>query len=217
LLAVDYRLAPEHPFPAAVNDAVAAYDWARLHAEKLGADPRRIALGGDSAGANLTAVAIQLARQAGKPLPALQLLLYPGVDRTVAWRSVDLYAEGFFLTRNDLDWYTRLYTQGADVSDPRISPMRGDLSGQSPALVVTAGFDPLGDEGRAYAQALSTAGNEVRLIDLPDQIHGFISMCGLSRHSHNALLEVADVTRHILRRNAERQSGIVQVAVGSRA
>jgi acetyl esterase len=95
--------------------------------------------------------------------------------------------------------------------------MRGDLSGQSPALVVTAGFDPLGDEGRAYAQALSTAGNEVRLIDLPDQIHGFISMCGLSRHSHNALLEVADVTRHILRRNAERQSGIVQVAVGSRA
>jgi acetyl esterase len=218
VLAVDYRLAPEHPFPAAVDDAAAAYDWARANAAKLGADPQRIALAGDSAGANLATVATQLAKQAGKPLPVLQLLLYPGVDRTVAWRSVDLYADGFFLTRNDLDWYTRLYTQGADVSDPRISPLRArDLSGQSPALVVTAGFDPLGDEGRAYAQALSAAGNEVHLIDLPDQIHGFISMCGLSRHSHNALLEVADATRRMLARSLERPSGIVPATAGSRA
>jgi acetyl esterase len=218
VLAVDYRLAPEHPFPAAVEDAVAAYDWARVHATKLGADPQRIALGGDSAGANLATVVVQLAKQAGKPLPVLQLLLYPGVDRTVAWRSVDLYAEGFFLTRHDLDWYTRLYAQGADVSDPRISPMRSpDLSGQSPALIVTAGFDPLGDEGRAYAQALSAAGNEVQLIDLPDQIHGFISMCGLSRHSHNALLEVADVTRRMLSRGVEKHSGVVPVTAGPRA
>lgn len=218
VLAVDYRLAPEHPFPAAVEDAVAAYDWARAHAAELGADPLRVAVGGDSAGANLSTVASQLAKQTGKPLPALQLLLYPGVDRTVAWRSVDLYAAGFFLTRDDLDWYTRLYTQGADVSDPRISPLRAaDLSGQSPALIVTAGFDPLGDEGRAYAQALSAAGNQVQLIDLPDQIHGFISMCGLSRHSHNALLEVADATRRMLARGAEKQSGVVSVTAGSRA
>ena len=118
------------------------------------------------------------------------------------------------LTRADLDWYTRLYTQGADVADPRISPMRArDLSGQSPALIVTAGFDPLGDEGRAYAQALSAAGNEVRLIDLPDQIHGFISMCGLSRHSYNGLLEVADVVRHMFARSAEKESGVIPISL----
>lgn len=91
-----------------------------------------------------------------------------------------------------------------------------DLSGQSPALIVTAGFDPLGDEGRAYAQALSAAGNDVRLIDLPDPIHGFISMCGLSRHSHNALLEVADVTRHMLARGVDKPSGVVPVSASSR-
>jgi acetyl esterase len=218
VLSVAYRLAPEHPFPAAVDDAVAAYDWARANAARLGADARRVAVGGDSAGANLTAVVTQLAKQAGKPLPALQLLLYPAVDRTVAWRSVELYAQGFFLTRADIDWYTRLYAQGADLGDPRISPLRArDLSGQSPALIVTAGFDPFIDEGRAYAQALSAAGNEVRLMDLSDLIHGFISFCGLSRHSHNALLEVADVARRMLARGLEKESGVVPIAAGSRA
>jgi acetyl esterase len=223
VLSVDYRLAPEHPFPAAIEDAVAAYEWARAHAAQLGADPRRIAVGGDSAGANMSVVITQLAAQAKKPLPALQLLLYPAVDRTVAWRSIELYADGFFLTRNDIDWYTKMYTNGHDLADPRISPMQTkDLSGQCPTLLVACGFDPFWDEGRAYADALRAAGNEVRLIELPDQIHGFISFAGLSRHCHNSLLEVADITRRMLARGyareheAEKDSGVVPTQARAR-
>ncbi|HEX6245781.1 MAG TPA: alpha/beta hydrolase, partial [Polyangiales bacterium] len=200
VLAIDYRLAPEHPFPAAVEDAAAAYDWVLEHMAQLGADPQRIAVAGDSAGANLATVTTQLAKQHGKPLPALQVLFYPTVDRTVDRASLELFAEGYFLTRADVEWYTQHYVPNrADLVDPRVSPLvSADLSGQSPALIVTAGFDPLRDEGDAYAEALRAAGNQVRLVHLTDLVHGFINMGALSQYARRCLVEVAHETRRML-------------------
>jgi acetyl esterase len=183
-----------------VNDAMAVYDWVLQHAGRLGADPQRIVLAGDSAGANLATVTTQLAKRQGKPLPALQLLFYPTVDRTVDRASLELFAEGYFLTRADVEWYTQQYVPNrADLLDPRVSPLlTPDLSGQSRALIVTAGFDPLRDEGDAYADALRAAGNEVRLVHLTDLVHGFINMGALSGYARQCLVEVAHETRRML-------------------
>lgn len=200
VLSVDYRLAPEHPFPAAVEDAVSAYDWARENAAALGVDAARIAVAGDSAGGNLATVVTQLARTAGKPLPKLQLLFYPTVDRTLDRASLELFAEGYFLTRSDVEWYTQQYVpRRSDLLDPRVSPLLApDLRQQSPAIIVTAGFDPLRDEGDAYAEALRAAGNQVRLFHLTDLVHGFINMGALSTYARESLLQVAHEARRWL-------------------
>jgi acetyl esterase len=197
VLAIDYRLAPEHTYPAAVDDALAAYEWALAHAAELGADASRIAVAGDSAGANLATVVSQLAVRAQKPAPFLQLLFYPTVDRTVDRASLELFAEGYFLTRADVEWFTQQYTPNrGDLLDPRVSPLLApDLQAQSPAIIVTAGFDPLRDEGDAYAEALRAAGNEVQVFQLADLVHGFINMSALSDYAHKTLIEVAHATR----------------------
>jgi acetyl esterase len=180
ILSVDYRLAPEHPFPAAVDDALAAFRWAVTHAAELGADPERVGVAGDSAGGNLSAVTAQLAAHDGGPAPCLQLLIYPAVDVTDArTESGRLFATGFYLTENDRQWYHRQYLSGSerDPADPRASPaLAENLSGLAPAIVVTGGFDPLRDEGEAYAGALRRAGNRVVLDRAPELIHGFINM-----------------------------------------
>ncbi len=201
VLAVDYRLAPEHPFPAALEDASAAFVWARAHAQELGADPARIAVGGDSAGGNLAAVLSQRAVREGAPAPALQLLLYPAVDRTVDRASMEHFAEGFFLSRADISWFHNHYTGASGVarSDPRISPLLcRELSGLPPALVITAGFDPLRDEGEAYAAALLAAGTPATLRRFDGFVHGFINMTGLSPACRGAVLEIASMLRHML-------------------
>jgi acetyl esterase len=199
VLSVEYRLAPEHPFPAGVEDAYAGYLWALENAARLGADPTQVCVGGDSAGGNLAAVVTQLARQNHKPLPALQLLLYPALDRVNPSRSVQLFSEGFFLTEKDIEYTFQTYAPGADPRDPRLAPiLTPDLSGLSPAFVVTAGFDPLRDEGEAYESALRKAGNVTRFHRVPDLIHGFINMTGLSPVSEAALIGVADMTRNFL-------------------
>src|SRR6185436_3048436 len=157
VVSVDYRLAPEHKAPASVGDADAAYRWALEHAAELGADPARIAVGGDSVGGTLAAVVTQRARDEGARLPALQLLIYPVTDWSGDTRSKTLFAEGFYLTKRHLDWFTGHYLSGAPVgaTDPVVSPLLAeDLSGLPPALVLTAGFDPLRDEGNAYAEAM---------------------------------------------------------------
>ncbi len=198
VLSVEYRLAPEHPFPAAVLDAGAAFRWAQAHAEELGADPRRVGIGGDSAGGNLAAVVSHEARRAGEPLPACQVLIYPTLDSSKRHASRELFAEGFFLTRDAMDWFHQQYaeTAGASVTDVRLSPLLvEDASGLPPTLLVTAAMDPLRDEGEAYAARLRAAGTPVVARRFEGQIHGFINLVGISRASRDAMIEVAGATR----------------------
>jgi acetyl esterase len=198
VLAVDYRLAPEHPFPAAVQDARAALRWAHANAEALGADARRVGVAGDSAGGNLAAVVAQLAMRDDGPVPVLQLLIYPVTDFTIRRRSRELFSDGFLLTGPEMDWYETNYLGPGrqHAADPRASPLLADdLSGLAPALVVTASFDPLRDEGEDYANALQKAGTPVMLRRFPGFTHAFIAAAGVSRPSREALVEIAGATR----------------------
>lgn len=174
VVSVDYHLAPEHPFPAAIDDVVTALQWVVADARGLGVDPTRLAVGGDSAGGNLTAVACQLARDAGGPPIAFQLLVYPAVDLVGDYESRHTNGEGYFLTTETMEWFGRQYLSGRDPATPRVSPiLASDFSGLPPALVLTAGFDPLRDEGVAYADALEAAGVPVERVHFEDEIHGF--------------------------------------------
>lgn len=198
ILAVDYRLAPEHPFPAAVEDARAALHWAYANANGLGADPRRVGVGGDSAGGNLAAVVSQLAARDGGTAPVLQLLIYPAVDFTSRRRSRELFGEGFLLSNAEMDWFETNYlgTERSHAGDPQASPLLAtDLSGLAPALVVTAAFDPLRDEGEEYARALQAAGTPATLRRFPGFSHAFIAAAGVSRSCHDAVVEIAGATR----------------------
>jgi acetyl esterase len=197
VLSVDYRLAPEHKFPAAVEDSVAAFRWAHENASDLGADQGAIAVGGDSAGGNLTAVVGQLTGVDGGPVPAFLLIIYPATDFSEKRRSVQLFREGFLLTESDMDWYTAHYLSDSDAAlDPRASPLLAeDLSGTPPAYVVTAGFDPLRDEGEAYALRLREAGVPVALRRHRGLIHGFANMTGVGRTGRGAMLEAAGALR----------------------
>ena len=199
VLAVDYRLAPEHPAPAAVEDAYAAYRWAVDHAHDLGVDPERIAVGGDSAGGNLATVVCQLARGTGGPSPVLQLLLYPVTYNFAGdTRSATLFADGFFLTKPDMDWFRDCYLGAAAVepTDPRVSPLLADdLSGMPPAIVVTAGFDPLRDEGDQYATALADAGVDVDHLRFGSLVHGFANFFPLGGDSARAMTDVVSAVR----------------------
>ncbi len=203
VLSVDYRLAPEHKAPAGAEDAYAAYLWATEHAAELGADPRRVAVGGDSAGANLAALVCLRARDDKSPPPALQLLLYPVTDYTAQTRSRTLFARGFFLTRDDIDWFNSRFLDGAQVdgSDPRVSPLLADdLSGLPPALVVTAGFDPLRDEGRNYAEAMRAAGVAVDYREYGSIVHGFANFFPLGGASATATTDfISAVRAHLTR------------------
>jgi acetyl esterase len=204
VLSVDYRLAPEHPFPAAVDDARAALRWAFAHARQLGADPQRIAVGGDSAGGNLSAVVSQLAAEDGGPAPVLQLLIYPLVDRSREWPSHALF-EGFLLTSADMRWYDRMYTGASPeaLADPRMSPLLADdLSRLCPAIIVTAGFDPLRDEGEAYAAALKEAGTPASVKRLDGLLHGFVNMVGVSPAAREAVMQTAKMVRTFFRDHA---------------
>jgi len=184
VLSVDYRLAPEHPYPAAVDDSIAAFAWAAAHADELGADPTRLAVAGDSAGGNLAAVVAQVTRDTGVVQPVAQLLIYPGTDSSTKRPSKDLFADGFFLTKKQMDWYWDTYSAGGSRTDPRLSPLcAADLSGLAPAVVTTAAFDPLRDEGEAYAHALRDARVPVVLRRAPGLVHGYFSMTGIHRAS----------------------------------
>ena len=188
VLAVEYRKAPEHPFPGYLDDARTAYRWAAERYET-------VAVGGDSAGGNLAAtLAIEFD-------PALALLIYPVVDATQVRRSRELFGEGFFLTDELMKWYTGHWMpEGADPADPLRSPLMSPRLGESaPVLVITAGFDPLRDEGEAYAEALREAGAKVQLRRFGGLFHGFINAIGPSPSSHDALVEVGGMTRALLR------------------
>jgi acetyl esterase len=197
VLSVDYRLAPEHPFPAAVEDAYAAFAWAAAQAPGLEIDGSRIAVGGDSAGGNLAAAVSLLARDEGGPRPAMQLLIYPVTDATGGQPSRDLFATGFMLTRADMDWFDGHYLpNGTDENDPRVSMLRAEnVSDLPPAYVVTAGFDPLRDEGEAYAARMREAGVQVALRRHSGLVHSFANMTAFSPSARAAMLEVAGALR----------------------
>jgi acetyl esterase len=181
VLSVDYRLAPEHPYPAAADDAIAAYAWAAAHAGALGIDPQRIAVGGDSAGGNLAAV-VALAARDDEAVPdvAFQLLIYPAVDLAAKAPSVTTFAEGFLLTERGMDWYVAKYVpDAARRAEPQASPLRADdLSGLPPAYVATCVPDPLRDEGEAYAARMREAGVPVT-VQRHGQVHGFFNMSAI--------------------------------------
>jgi acetyl esterase len=175
VFSVDYRLAPEHPFPAAVEDCFFAADYVFQHAGELGVDPSRIAVGGDSAGGNLAAVTCLLARDRGGPALSFQLLIYPATDQRCAFASHERNGEGYLLTRAGIEFFRAAYLPHANYDDWRASPLLAASHAKlPPAFVLTAGYDPLVDEGRAYAERLATAGVEVAYQEYSDMIHGFL-------------------------------------------
>ncbi len=188
VLSVDYRLAPEFPFPAGLDDCRNATEWAHAHADELGIDPNRIAVGGDSAGANFAAVIVH---ETSVPIN-FQLLIYPVTDCRMGSGSYEQNGDGYFLTKNAMKWFIDHYLSGeeGDATDPRTSPLLtpDEQLAQSPrALVITAGFDPLRDEGVAYANRMSSLGVQVSHVEFPGQFHGFFSlphMLGDARTAH---------------------------------
>ena len=180
VVSVDYRLAPEHRWPAAAEDAFAATQWAAAHAAELGIDADRLAVAGDSAGGNLTAVVAQMARDRGGPALAFQLMVYPVIDLSATrseHASQTENARGYFLTLDQMEWYRDQYLGDADGEAPYASPIKaGSLAGLPAACVVTAEMDPLRDEGEAYGRALRAAGVPVELHRAPGMFHGFFNM-----------------------------------------
>ncbi len=200
VVAVDYRLAPEHKFPAAVDDCLAAYRWLRTKGRDLGADTTKVAVAGDSAGGNLSAVVSQLAASNGVPVPTCQVLIYPAVDFSLDTESHRELADGHVIPRDRILWYMEQYLKGeADKADLRASPLRApSLRGQPPAMIVTAGFDPLRDEGRAYGDRLREAGVDVVHREYTGQIHAFVSLTKAIPQGMACTLEIAEFLRRRL-------------------
>lgn len=200
VVSVDYRLAPEHRFPAAVDDSSAAARWVHRQAAALHIDPDRIAVGGDSAGGNLAAVVALAARDAGDLPLAYQLLIYPATDQHRSAPSHTTNGEGYLLTRDTMAYFTGHYIpEPARYADWRASPLlHPDLSRLPPALVLTAGYDPLRDEGLAYAQKLSQAGNVATHLSFERQIHGFILMGKVLDEANTAVRLCAAALRDAL-------------------
>jgi acetyl esterase len=200
VVAVDYRLAPEDPFPAAVEDAYAATEWVAEHGEEFGLDTDSLAVTGDSAGGNLAAVVAQMARDRDGPEIQYQLLFYPVVSEHLDWESVRQNGEGYFITEPDLEWFDELYLDDEiDAMNVYAAPLlRADLSDLPPATVVTAGFDPLRDQGVAYADRLEADGVDVSHHHYDDAIHAFVQLAGAPfefERSKEALDDaVADLT-----------------------
>ena len=193
---VGYRLAPEHPFPAAVDDCYAAVRWVAGHAEEIGADPARLVVGGDSAGGNLAA-AVALRARAGGPALAGQLLVYPNTDQLADDRSMRAADDPFLFNRRSVAWYRRHYLANPDdAADPLASPLRAEsLAGLPPALVITAEYDPLRDQGEAYAHRLADAGVQVELSRYPGMAHGFFTMAGTVDASRAAIQQASSFVR----------------------
>jgi len=193
LVSVDYRLAPEHVFPAAVEDCYAVTKWIAEHASDLGVDGSRLAVAGDSAGGNLAAVTSILARDRGGPTIAFQLLIYPVIDGTMSFPSIKENAEGYLLTADEIAWFYEQYVPpDVDRKNPMLSPLYApDLTNLPPALVITAEYDPLRDEGEAYADALQQAGVEARASRYDGMVHGFVPIDGVIPTATQAIDEGA--------------------------
>jgi acetyl esterase len=200
IVSVDYRLAPEHKYPAALDDCRVVTQWALRHADQIGGNPARVALLGDSAGGNLAAAVCLAARDRGQPLPRFQALVYPVTDYRFDTPSYRENADGYLLSRDAMRWFWDQYLPDpAQGAEPYASPLRAEnLSGLPPALVITAGYDPLRDEGEAYARRLAEAGVPVELARYPGMIHAFIRMDALIDEAARAQRQIADALRRVL-------------------
>ncbi|MGH9300746.1 MAG: alpha/beta hydrolase [Acidimicrobiales bacterium] len=197
VLSVGYRLAPEYPFPAGPDDCWSALVWASENALELGGDPARLAVAGDSAGGNLAAVMARRARDLGRPPLAFQLLVYPATDGTRSFPSIKENGEGYFLTEETMEWFWEQYVPAAvDSTHPDLSPLQvEDLSGLAPALIITAEFDPLRDEGEAYGEKLAQAGVEVTVSRYDGMIHAFFTSGALFDAAGRAVDEACSALR----------------------
>lgn len=216
VVAVDYRLAPEHRFPAAIDDAWSALCWVADNARSLGGDPDRIAVGGDSAGGNLAAVTCLWARANGGPALRCQLLIYPGTDMTAAFPSRREFGDGYLLTARLIDWFHDNYLgTGIDPLDWRVSPLHApDLGGLPTAHIITAGFDPLQDEGKALAERLREHGVETSFTCYEGMLHGFITQPRFLHASRAALSESAAFLRREFN-GAKFQQSTQEAKIGS--
>lgn len=200
VIAIAYRLAPEHPYPAAVEDAWAAALWIEQNSAQMGVDGGRLAVGGDGAGGTLAAIVTQMAREQGGLKPAFQLLLFPNTQTGGETASLNEFAVGYFLERRTIEHFNSLYLPpGHDPNAPAISPLRArDVSGLPPAYVMLAGYDPLHDEGQAYADRLRTAGVQVAIADYPDLVHGFVYLQTVLPQARDAMACAAKAVREAL-------------------
>lgn len=200
VVSVDYRLAPEAPFPAAVDDSYAALEWVAAHADEIGGNPSLLAVGGDSAGGNLSAVTCLLARDRQGPEISFQLLIYPAVDMRFAHASVEENGEGYVLTKEHMSFFRGHYMPpDADLEDPRASPLlAASHEDLPPALVITAEFDPLRDEGEAYGAALNAAGVPVEVSRYEGQVHIFFQLTPMLEGAQRAMKEACEALEEAL-------------------
>jgi acetyl esterase len=199
VVSVDYRLAPEHKFPAAADDSYAAAKWAAENAASIGVDPNRIAVGGDSAGGNLAAVVALMARDKREISLAYQMMIYPVTNHSYATESYTENADGYLLTKDSMEWFWNHYLRNEeDGKNPYASPLQAkDLSGLPPALVLTGEFDPLRDEGEAYAERLKEAGVPVESKRYDGMIHGFFWMPGVLDQGRKSIEQAADALNRV--------------------
>lgn len=199
VISVDYRLAPEHKFPAAVDDAFAALQWVHAHAEDIAIDRDRIAVAGDSAGGNLAAVVSILARDAGGPIPAAQVLIYPATAAHETFPSRLQFGEGFLLTESSMRWFAGHYlNDAAELTDFRVSPLVADnLQHLPPAFIITGEYDPLRDEGEAYAARLKEAGVPVTCNRYDGMIHDFVRLLRVIQKGRSAAQDAADFLKQV--------------------
>jgi len=200
VISIDYRLAPENKFPAAVDDAFAATSWIAANATALGADAGRLAVGGDSAGGMLAAIVTQMAKEKGGPKIAYQLLMFPNTQIGGDTQSLNEFAQGYFIERKTIEWfYSQYVPEGADRNAPRLSPLRAkDFTGLPPAYVMLGGYDPLHDEGLAYAERLRAAGVKVTLADYAEMVHCFIYLQTVLPQAHQAVADAAQAVHEAL-------------------
>ncbi|MBM86783.1 MAG: hypothetical protein CMQ41_00230 [Gammaproteobacteria bacterium] len=202
VISIDYRLAPEHKYPAAVQDAWDAAKWVVEHAHTLSVDPKNIAIGGDSAGGNLTAVVSLLAKAAKNPRFVFQLLIYPCTDMTCSFESHKKFGEGYRLTNELIDWfYDHYFSQNDDITHWKASPLNAkDFSDLPPAFMISAGYDPLQDENKAYAEKLKNAGVAIKHSHYGGMIHGFLTMPGKIDKAKEGISECASELKIIFKK-----------------
>jgi acetyl esterase len=199
LVSVDYGLSPEHKFPHALNETYALIGWLAHNAAQFGGDGSLMAVCGDSAGGNLATCLAIMARDRGVPAIRHQLLIYPMIDPSCEYGSVSDYAEGYGLNRSTIRWFWQEYLRNpSDAVDPYAFPLHADLTGMPATTIVTAGFDPLRDEGEAYASALSAAGTQVSILRFPNMIHGFMQLTDEVDQASNAISAVSALMRSVL-------------------